>query len=448
MPQRSYELLCNALASQMQPAPSRELIRRYLQAIRTHLDMEVAYVSEFMDGRSHMREVDAPGLEACIKVGDSHSLDDVYCRHVIEGRLPQLIPDTSMEPLAASLPITQALPIGKHLSVPIRLPDGSAYGMLCCLGFHADPSLRARDLQMMRVLADLVAFSVSRDRTAAADIEEKRSRVERVIEQQLFCVAYQPIWNVRTQRLLGFESLARFSGQPPCSPDKWFAEAAEVGLGTALEFAVARMALSGLPAFPEEMYLSINASPQLILGGGLGDILHGLPAERIVLEVTEHAQVDDYDRLCKVLGPLRDQGMQLAVDDAGAGYASLQHILQLRPDVIKLDMCLTRHIDSDAARRALAVALVGFADSTGCRIIAEGVESALEMKALQAIGIANAQGFHLGRPMPEADAAALARQHAVGRPVAASGGTRRAAGFSRPRRMPLPHAVGKDITKP
>ena len=104
---------------------STERVRQSLQAIRNHLGMEVAYISEFVGDQAIFREVDAPGLEAMIKVGDARSLDDIYCRHILAGRLPELIPDTAAEPLAMALPITAALPIGKHASVPIRLSDGT-----------------------------------------------------------------------------------------------------------------------------------------------------------------------------------------------------------------------------------------------------------------------------------------------------------------------------------
>lgn len=415
-----YELMAPAVRS----PPSSELVRRSLRAVRTHLGMEVAYISEFVGDRSLLREVDAPGLESRVKAGDSFALDDIYCRHILAGRLPQLIPDTSQEPLATALPITHMVPIGRHLSVPIRLADGSTHGMLCCLGFRADPSLRERDLQMMRVLADLTAFAITQDRAAADAIEEKRVRMANVIARQQYSVVYQPIWKVSTRRLLGFEALARFSAVPSRSPDQWFAEAAEVDMGAVLELAVLRTALSELAAFPAAMYLSVNVSAELILSGELVEALDGLPAQRIVLEVTEHAQIDDYDRLRRALRPLRDRGIRLAVDDAGAGYSSLQHILQLQPDLIKLDTSLTRDIDTDAARRALTCALVGFATSTGCRIIAEGVESAPEMEALRAIGVEKAQGYFLGRPMSALGALALARENAFGDCPAAAAPTR------------------------
>ncbi len=383
------------------------MVKRALQAIRSHLDMEVAYVSEFVDNRAVFRQVDAPGLDAKIKVGDSHSLDDIYCRHILEGRLPQIIPDTAAEPIAVALPITQAVPVGKHMSVPIRLPDGELYGMFCCLGFAPDHSLHERDLQMMKVFADLAAFEINRDRTATQKAEEKHGRIRNAIDGQALSIVYQPIWNIETRKPIGVESLSRFAGAPARSPDKWFSEAAETGLGTALEGAAIHLALLALQSFPPQAYLSVNASPETIQSGEFESALDGFQTDRIVLEITEHARVDDYDKLLNAMEPLRARGLRLAVDDAGAGYASLQHILHLRPDIIKLDMALTRSVDLDPARRALAQALVGFAHQLNSRIVAEGVETASELNTLRALGVEAAQGYYLARPMPREDAVKL-----------------------------------------
>ena len=124
------------------------------------------------------------------------------------------------------------------------------------------------------------------------------------------------------------------------------------------------------------------------------------PAERLVLEITEHAEVADYDALLGALRPLLDRGMRLAVDDTGAGYSSLQHIVRLRPNLIKLDMDLTRDVDTDPARRALTAALTTFARNTGSGVIAEGVETAPQLAMLESIGVDQAQGYFLGRPLP------------------------------------------------
>lgn len=128
--------------------------------------------------------------------------------------------------------------------------------------------------------------------------------------------------------------------------------------------------------------------------------MNELPPGRIVIEITEHSDVENYEQLLRALLPLRQRGFRLAVDDAGAGYSSLRHILNLQPDFIKLDMGLIRNIDVDPARRALASALIGFARETGSVIIAEGVETASEFETLQLIGVEQVQGYFLGRPMP------------------------------------------------
>jgi EAL domain-containing protein (putative c-di-GMP-specific phosphodiesterase class I) len=164
--------------------------------------------------------------------------------------------------------------------------------------------------------------------------------------------------------------------------------------------------------------VAVNVSPAAILSGEVAEALKNVPAQRIVLEVTEHAQIADYDALLELLKPLRLRGLRLAVDDAGAGYASLRHILNLQPDLIKLDIGLTRSIDIDPARRALAAALLGFARETNSQIIAEGVETASEFKALRALGIDNAQGYFLARPMPIAQTLALLHQDAAQRATA------------------------------
>jgi EAL domain-containing protein (putative c-di-GMP-specific phosphodiesterase class I) len=375
-------------------------LKRTLEAVRQHLGMHVAYVSEFANGRSVFRQVDAPGLESMVKVGDSRPLDEVYCRHILEGRLPELIPDTSLVPLAMALPITTAAGIGSHISVPIRLPGGRVYGMFCCVGFEAIPSLNARDLHTMRAFADLAAFEINRDLEIIEATAEKRERISRVIDSGQFSIVYQPIWNMRSLQAVGFECLARFSASPSRPPNEWFAEAAEVGLGTALELAAIRAALGALASIPAPLHLAINASVEMVLSDEFPSALQGLPLERIVLEITEHSEVENYERLVSVLQPLRQGGLRLAVDDAGAGYSSLRHILNLQPDFIKLDMHLIRHIDLDPARRALASALIGFARDTNSSIIAEGIETASEFVTLQTLGVEQAQGYFLARPMP------------------------------------------------
>lgn len=382
-------------------------ITRILEAVRSHLGMDVAFVSEFLDGRRIFRHVGARGKASPIRVGDSSPLEEGYCQRVVDGRLPELIPDTAAVPAAMALPATRTVPVGSHLSVPIRLADGRVYGTFCCFSHHADRSLNHRDLQMMRAFADLTAFQIDQGLKATGELDELRSRISGVIDQERFSIAYQPIYDLIEMRPVGLECLARFSAAPSRPPDVWFAEAAAVDLSLDLQMATMRMALAAMPLIPDHAYLAVNLSPPTILAGEIEAALAGLPLERIVLEITEHESIPAYAELSQALDPLRRAGLRIAVDDAGAGYASMRHILNLGPDFIKLDMSLTRDIDSDPARRALASALVGFARDTACQIIAEGVETPSELETLRLLGVTRGQGYLLGRPTPLASAVEL-----------------------------------------
>ncbi len=395
------------------PTADRDVIGKSLEAIRTHLGMQVAYVSEFVGDQSVYRAVDAPGLEDKIKVGDERSLDDVFCRHILAGTLPELMPDVSAEPLALSLPIMREVPIGAHMSVPIRLKDGETYGMFCCLSFEANPTLNERDLSMMRVFADMAAHQIGREVDANRTFEEKRARIRQAINGEAFSIVYQPIWDFYQPQPIGFECLCRFAGEPYRSPDIWFKEAAEIGEALALEIAVIRKALRGALALPRGIYISVNASPALILDRELPRVLKEFSRLRLVVEVTEHAQVADYGLLREALQALKAINVELAVDDAGAGYSSLQHIIQLNPDIIKLDISLTRAVDADPARRALISALIYFARETGCLMVAEGIETEAEREILKGLGISKGQGYLMGRPMELARAIGLFGERAA-----------------------------------
>jgi EAL domain-containing protein (putative c-di-GMP-specific phosphodiesterase class I) len=387
--------------------PSTPLART-LEAIRTHLGMEVAYVSEFKDDISLFKAVDAPGLEGVIKPGDSQPLDDIFCRHILAGRLPEMMPDVAKEPFAMSLPIMQRVPIGAHLSVPIRLEDGETYGMFCCLSFKPDPSLNARDLQVMRVFADMAAREIQEERKEIREQEARAARIRDMLAQEDFRPVFQPIFDLRARRVVGFEALCRFSGEPYRSPDVWFAEAHDCGLGLALETATLRKALKMAEGFPRDHYVSINASPELLVSGQLPALIGRSPGRRLLVEVTEHARVNDYTLLSRALDLLRARGCEIAVDDAGAGYSGLQHIVQIKPDVIKLDIGLIRGVDADPSRRALISALLYFARETGAGLIAEGIETASEAEHLDVLGISKGQGYWLSRPLEVPDALALA----------------------------------------
>jgi EAL domain-containing protein (putative c-di-GMP-specific phosphodiesterase class I) len=383
-----------------------EVIQKALSAVRMHLGMEVAYLSEFVGGDSVFRAVDAPGMEAIIKPGDSRPLDEVYCRHILDGRLPNVIPDTNAEPIAAALPITRETPIGSHVSVPIRRDDGSVYGMFCCLSPRPSTTLNARDLAVMEMFAELSAEQLNRAIRQKTGREVMLGAVRHVLDTRDFGILLQPIVDLHAAGVSGFEALCRFRPEPYRSPDKWFADADTVGLLADLELAVIDRALDALADLPPDVYVSVNASPSTVASGRLSEVFGRRPLERIVLEVTEHIPVAAYDELVAETRMWRFRGVKLAIDDAGAGYSGLQHIVRLAPDILKLDMSLTRGIEADPAKRSLAAAMVHFASETRSLIVAEGIETVAELETVRALGVHRGQGWHLGRPAGIADAVA------------------------------------------
>lgn len=230
--------------------------------------------------------------------------------------------------------------------------------------------------------------------------KEVRRRVEEVMRSHGLEIALQPIVSLPSDQVTGVEALARFSADPQQSPDRWFADARTVGLGTALELYAVRRALALLDSLPSWIYLSINASPPTIGTPELMDILTGLgaAAPRVVIEITEHESIEDYAALSRAREQMRALGVRLAVDDAGAGFASFRHILRLQPDLIKLDRGLISGIDTDLARRALASSVVLFALEVGAQVVAEGVETEAELAAVQDLAIDAVQGYYIGRP--------------------------------------------------
>ena len=391
-----------------------ESVEKALRAVRRHLSMDVAFVSQFGGTERVMRHVDSDS-GAVLRKGMSIPLEEGYCQHVVEGRLPGVIPDTAANPLAMKIAATGDVPIGSHLSVPIWLSDGSLYGTLCCFGHAPNYSLGHRDLQFLNVFADLMADRLEYDMQQARTRDEKRKRIERVFSNDELSVVYQPIYRMADGTVSGVECLSRFRGGFHDTPDKWFADAADVGLGTQLESWAIRMALSNLESLPPEIYVAVNGSPALFTSPELAHALEGVDPSRIVLEVTEHATVSDYRQLWNSLAVWRNRGIRIAIDDAGAGYASMRHILDLQPEYIKLDMSLVRDINADARRRALAAALIAFAKEIGSVVTAEGVETEAELETLRKLGVDKVQGFHMSRPLPlalAAQAVAVARERA------------------------------------
>jgi EAL domain-containing protein (putative c-di-GMP-specific phosphodiesterase class I) len=388
--------------------PGRSQIDAILDAVRHHLGMEIAFASRFVGRRREFTNIvtDTP---LPLDPGDSQPLEDTFCHHILQGRLPALIHNAADHPFAMTLPIAAALPVGAHLNVPLTLRDGSVYGTFCCLSRTPDYSLNERDLSTLRAFADLAVEQIELQRDADKIRTLLADKVANAIAANQPAILLQPIHRLDTGRSAGCEALARFADAGSRPPSDWFAEAFEVGLGVDLELAAVGNALAATAYVPADHYVSINVSPESVLSGRVGPLLEAAKRQGIVLEVTEHARVDDYAALHDALAELRPFA-RIAIDDVGAGYSSLRHIIALEPDILKLDMSLTRDVDSDPARRALAGAMVNFASRIGASIVAEGIERADEARVLRDLGVAYGQGYLFSRPMP----LVAAQQHMLG----------------------------------
>jgi EAL domain-containing protein (putative c-di-GMP-specific phosphodiesterase class I)/AmiR/NasT family two-component response regulator len=255
-----------------------------------------------------------------------------------------------------------------------------------------------------RVQADnrrLQAELAKRERATRLEDQERRrcqGRIRHLLDHDGIEMVFQPVVDLRTGEIVGVESLARFRSADPRPPNEWFADAAEVGLAVELELAAVAAALRRIPDLPSTVLMGVNVSPGVAMTDEFGDVLATAPAERLVIELTEHVPVDNYRLLVERLAVLRERGVNIAVDDAGAGYAGLQHIVQLRPEVLKLDRELVVDVEHDPARRAMAASMVHFADEMGALLVAEGIENQAALDTLRRLGVTLGQGFHLARP--------------------------------------------------
>jgi diguanylate cyclase (GGDEF)-like protein len=207
---------------------------------------------------------------------------------------------------------------------------------------------------------------------------------------------FQPVLELATGRIAGYEALARMPEGPIRPPDEWFNQAHRAGLGPALEAAAVRAALRARGR-PERTFLAVNISPGALLSP---EIREALPDDLsgIVIELTEHQLFSTEAALDRELVELRERGARIALDDAGNGYAGLQQIIRVAPDILKLDRSLVDGVHDDPHRFALLEALITFSSTTRAAVCAEGVETLEDLAVLAGMDVTYAQGWALARP--------------------------------------------------
>ena len=232
---------------------------------------------------------------------------------------------------------------------------------------------------------------------AIRDATHRRAVLADAIAKRAFSVVFQPIVDLATRERVGFEALTRFDSG--ARPDLVFADAWELGLGAELEAASWAAALLSAQLLPSGRWLDLNASPRFLADGEHIRSMLAAAGRPVVVEVTEHEVIQDYETLrdaVRGLGP----DVRLAVDDAGAGVANFGHIVELRPDFIKLDRTLVSGVNSNLGRQAIVVGLRHFSRTAGCRLVAEGIETEKEAQTLLELGVEFGQGYLFGRPEP------------------------------------------------
>jgi PAS domain S-box-containing protein len=265
------------------------------------------------------------------------------------------------------------------------LPDekGDVYEILCCTR-----RLGERAVQEAGDVHDILA-----------------ERIDKILADESIEIVLQPIVALGTHKTCGYEALSRFPGADSPSPDVWFADAWRVGRGVDLELLAIRKALAVLPMLPADASLNVNVAPPVI---GEPDFLAAIRGNesRIRVEITEHLQISDYEPLIASLAPFRAQGGEVVIDDFGAGYASLSHIIHVKPDWVKLDIALVDQVDTDPIVQAIVAASVGFAERADIGLVAEGIERQEQFDELLELNVKCGQGFLFARPAPPEQALA------------------------------------------
>ncbi|MFN8109721.1 MAG: bifunctional diguanylate cyclase/phosphodiesterase [Thermoleophilia bacterium] len=235
--------------------------------------------------------------------------------------------------------------------------------------------------------------------TYSASFRTRRERVAEVIgDPGAVYPVFQPIVRLSSLAVVGHEGLSRVERQPYRSPDQWINEAHQVGLGLELESECIKRVAARTHTRPGGTYLSVNASPQLLLSGLLDPSLPEGDLSWLVIEITEHERVRDYGALASRLAEARTRGARVAVDDVGAGHSTLRHVMRLSPDYAKLDRSMVEGVDRDPAKQALIRSMVAFSREMACTLVAEGIETLPELEMLRDLGVRFGQGYLFRRP--------------------------------------------------
>ncbi|MDT3445092.1 EAL domain-containing protein [Pseudofrankia sp. BMG5.37] len=382
-----------------------------LELLRRRMRMDLAGLGRLDGNLLIMQEASGNARMFGLAPGCSMRREQGLFGRVLTGELPSLISDTHRDPRTANAASVLELGIGAYAAMPVFDADGAVYGAVGCLSREPLPFLGPRDIRFLGLLADFLTEYVS----DLHGMWEARSRMWRRVHDLIDGggpqIHLQPIVDLHSGQAVAVEALSRFPDST--RPGSLFADAAAVGLGPELETTAVHRALALLPDLPPYVRLEVNASPTTVTSGLIDVLLSTGAPRRLALEITEHEYVDENHDLLAALAILRGHGVHIVIDDMGTCYSGLQLLLQLRPDVIKIDRYIVRGMATDPAHWAVAEGLARIAHGIGAQVVAEGIESAADLTAARTAGIDYGQGFFLGRPTADLDTACLVTRPAL-----------------------------------
>ena len=365
-----------------QRTSAAEQVADLLVTAKQSLGLSVAFLSR-MDGTTQHLEVVESSVPFLFKEGATQRQETTFCQAILDGKLPNVIPDVKAFPAAMKLPAARLPRIRSYVSVPVVLSDGTMYGTFCAAGLTSDKALTKRDKSLMDVLAHAAAVIIEPGVVEEARRAEIEARLAPLVAAGGPVVVLQPIVDLASGNRVGAEALSRFPSEWSLPPDVCFAQAHSVGQGHELELMAVERAIGLLDEVSG--YIALNLSPDTFMLPECSALLGRHP-------------VDDYVALKATLDPHRARGLRLAIDDVGAGFSSLRHIVLTSPEVIKLDRTLIDGVADDPVLRTLVRSLVDFGHGSGATVVAEGIETAIDAAALVELGVDYGQGWHFGRP--------------------------------------------------
>jgi EAL domain-containing protein (putative c-di-GMP-specific phosphodiesterase class I) len=360
----------------------------HLERIRRALGFETVFIARVAGGERRVEAISAaPSSGPALRPGDIRPAQD--CPVVVSTALRH--GDLFAGQVHADV-ATRPPPFAAAQGVPVALPSGALFGVLGGIGDRTDAAPVLKEgARVIEVILDILHHE-------ELMAQQVRGMIMHVMQAGLFRAVFQPVRDLDTGSVIYREGLTRLDDSLETDVPQLLAEAHAVGVGPALELAFARAILRAGRDWPDGAGIAVNLSETTLHSEAFREFLSEEAEPGLTVELTEHEPVSDYRALGAAVQRLRAAGVSLAIDDAGSGYTSLRHILDLKPDMLKIDAQLSARVDTDPEALALFRFLQRYCDETGTLLVTEGIERTEQLDALRAIGVRYVQGYHVGAP--------------------------------------------------